>query len=276
MLEQFQTDTADYADIVLPVTTFLEHTDIYRAYGHYYVQLARPALASPGETKSNVEIFRLLAERMGFEDDCFAETEDEMIGAALSSKANELSGITVDRLEAERSIRLNVSAAGEPYRPFAEGAFRTASGKFEFSARILNYQAPAESRLGDKGLNKRFPLELVSAKNDDSMNSTFGHRESVDQQTSVCELNPQDAKIRGIQAGELVRLFNDRGECFLKACVSESVRPGVVRARSTRWNKSSPLNMGINRLTSDRVADMGGGPVFYSCLIQIESCAAGH
>ena len=274
VLEQFQTDTADYADIILPVTTFLEHTDLYLAYGHYYVQLARPALAAPGETKSNVEIFRLLAKRMGFTDECFDDSEDEMIRSVLCSKHGALAGITLERLDREHFVRLNVSEAGNDYLPFAEGGFKTPSGKFEFGADLTNYRPPKESRFGDPQLTRKFPLELVSAKNDDSMNSTFGHRDSVDRQTESCEMSAEDAASRGILPGDVVRLFNDRGECYLNAKISDSVRRGVVRARSTRWNKRSPGGLGVNRLTADRVADMGGGPVFYSCLVQVERCAA--
>ncbi len=124
VLEQFQTDTADYADIVLPVTTFLEHTDLYLAYGHYYLQMARPALPAPGETKPNVEIFRLLAKATGFPDPCFNDSEDDMIRQALGSGHPFLKGITLERLDAEHFVRLNIP---EPFVPFAEGTFGTPS-----------------------------------------------------------------------------------------------------------------------------------------------------
>ena len=272
VLEQFQTDTADYADIVLPVTTFLEHTDLYRTYGHYYLQLARPALAAPGETKSNVEIFRLLAKHMGFRDPCFDETEDQMMEQLLASGSPFLSGITLERLERERFIRLNLSAKGEPFLPFANGGFRTASGKFEFGAEHLPYTPPVESRLGDAALHERFPLELISGKNDDSMNSTFGYREEVDQQTSLLSLHPADAAKRNIADGALVRVWNERGECRLRAKVNGDVKPGVVRARSLGWAKTAEGRSGLNHLTSDRLTDIGGGPTFYSCLVEVTSC----
>ena len=269
VLEQFQTDTADYADIVLPVTTFLEHTDLYRTYGHYYVQLARPALPAPGETKSNVEIFRLLAKRMGFTDACFDDTEDQMMEALLSSGSPFLKGITLERLERERSIRLNLSPTGAPFLPFATGGFRTPSGKFEFGASALNYMPPVESRYGDAALHQKFPLELISGKNDDSMNSTFGYRAEVDQQTSLLSIHPDDAAHRNITDGVWVRVWNERGECRLQAKVNGDVKPGVVRARSLGWAKTSPANSSINHLTSDRLTDIGGGPTFYSCLVDV-------
>lgn len=269
VLEQFQTDTADYADIVLPVTTFLEHTDIYRAYGHHYLQFARPALAAPGETKSNVEIFRLLAKRMGLADPCFDDTEDQMIEALLCSGSPFLEGITLERLERERSIRLNISPAGQPFLPFAQGGFRTPSGKFEFGAETLAYTPPVESRLGDAPLHRKFPLELISGKNDDSMNSTFGYRDEVDQQTSLLSIHPDDAARRGIADGAPIRVWNERGECQLRAKVNGDVQPGVVRARSLGWAKTAPDRRSLNYLTSDTLTDMGGGPTFYSCLVEV-------
>lgn len=272
VLEQFQNDTADYADILLPVTTFLEHTDLYFAYGHYHLQLARPALPAPGETKSNVEIFRLLAERMGFDEPCFRDSEDDMIRTLLASEHPFLSGITIERLDREHSVRLNVAREGEPFLPFANGGFGTRSGKCEFSAEALEYVPPVESRLGSAELRVRFPLEMISSKNDDSMNSTFGNRAGVDQQTSILAMHEVDAAPRGIESGDRVRAFNNRGSCFLTAEVNGGVRQGVVRAPSVRWNKLASNGHGANVLTSDRLTDIGGGPVFYSCLVEVEKC----
>jgi len=273
VLEQFQTDTADYADFVLPATTFLEHTDLYLAYGHYYLQLALPALPPAGEAKSNVEVFRALAKRLGFEESCFDDTEDDMIRALLETGSPFLRGITVERLKAERSIRLNISPAGEPFLPFASGGFRTPSGRFCFGASELDYVPAVESRLGDPALARRYPLELISGKNDDSMNSTFGHRDSVDCQTAMLFIHPTDAQSRGIRNGMLVKAMNGRGECWFEARVSEDVPKGVVRVPSVRWNKRSPAGLGLNQLTSDRLTDFGGGPTFYSCLVEVAAAA---
>jgi len=269
VLEQFLTDTARHADIVLPVTTFLEHTDLYLAYGHYYLQLARPALAAPANVKSNVEIFRLLAGRMGFTESCFAESEEDMIRAALASGSPRFEGITIERLLQEQSIRLNVAPAGEPFLPFVNGGFRTPSGRFEFGAESLGYQPPEESRFGKRAIVSRYPLELVSAKNDDSMNSTFGHRRDVDEQTGRLSIHPDDASRRGIVQGMLVRVANDRGSCFLVASVNNDVAPGVLSARSVRWNMYAPEQRGVNQLSSERLTDIGGGPTFYSCLVEV-------
>jgi anaerobic selenocysteine-containing dehydrogenase len=267
VLEQFQTDTADYADILLPSTTFLEHTDIYLAYGHYHLQLARPAVPAPGETKSNVDVFRALAERMGFEDRCFSDSEDDMIRALLRSGHPFLDGITLERLDREHSVRLNVPT---PFLPFAEGNFGTPSGKCELD--VPDYVPPVESRFGDVSLRAKFPLEFVSSKNDDSMNSTFGNRDSVDKQTSVLHIATEDAAPRGINTGDLVRAFNERGSLLLTAKVDGIVGRGVVRAPAVRWAKRSQDRRSANALTSERLTDIGGGPSFYSCLVEVEKC----
>ena len=272
VLEQFQTDTADHADILLPSTTFLEHADLYLAYGHYYLQLARPVLAAPGETKSNVEVFRLLAERMGFDDACFRDSEDDMIRTLLDSGHPFLQGITLERLDRELSVRLNVAPGAEPFLPFAQGGFGTKSGRCEFGAEMLDYQPPVESRLGASELRARFPLELISSKSHDSMNSTFGNESSAQSGTSTLFLHTEDALPRGIGNGDLVRVFNDRGSCTLVAGVDGIVRQGVVLAPSVRWSKLAPDHRGINALTSERLTDLGGGPTFYSCLVDVEKC----
>jgi anaerobic selenocysteine-containing dehydrogenase len=272
VLEQFQTDTADYADILLPVTTFLEHTDLYLAYGHYYLQLARPALPAPGEARSNVDIFRHLAQRMGFEDACFHDSEDDMIRTLLASGHPFLEGITLERLEKERFVRLNVSPEGTPFQPFVNGGFGTPSGKCELGGAALEYQPPIESRLGAQEIRSRYPLEMISSKNDDSMNSTFGNRPDTDEQTSVLWLHSSDAQARGISNGDRVRIFNDRGSLTLRAEVDGMVGAGVVRVPAVRWAKKSPDGRSVNALTSERLTDMGGGPTFYSCLVQVERC----
>ena len=153
VLEQFQTDTADYADILLPATTFLEHTDLYFAYGHYYLQLARPALPAPGEAKSNVEIFRALAPRMGFDDPCFRDSEDDMIRTLLDSPHPFVQGITLEQLDREK-FRPAARFAETPFLPFADGGFGTPDGKCHFDAETLDYMPPVESRHGDTALRR--------------------------------------------------------------------------------------------------------------------------
>ncbi|HYZ84505.1 MAG TPA: molybdopterin-dependent oxidoreductase [Bryobacteraceae bacterium] len=272
VLEQMPTDTADFADVVLPVTTFLEHTDLYLAYGHLYLQLARPALPPAGECKSNFEIFKLLAQRMGFDDACFRDSEDECIRTLLNSGHKFLEGITLERLEQERSVRLNVSAPGTPWLPFAHGEFPTPSGKVDLGAENFEYTPPVESRFGDRELQARYPLEMVASKSHNSMNSTFGFRSDTDAETAIVHLHSADAAKRAIADGELVRVFNDRGSLRLKAKVDGLVKEGVVLAPSVRWPKNSPDRGNTNVLTSERLTDFGGGPTFFSCLVQVEKC----
>jgi anaerobic selenocysteine-containing dehydrogenase len=267
VLEQFQNDTADFADILLPATTFLEHTDLYYAYGHHYLQLARAALPAPGEARSNVEVFRALAGRMGFDDACFGDSEDDMIRTLLDSPHPFVRGITLEELDREHSVRLRLP---EPFLPFAAGGFGTADGKCHFHAETLDYTPPVESRHGDKQLLAQYPLELISPKNDDSMNSTFGDRDAVDGQTSWLHMAAGDAARRGIASADQVRVWNDRGSCFLTARVDDSVRAGVVCAPAVRWGKRAPGRRNVNALTSERLTDAGGGATFYSCLVDVE------
>ncbi len=270
VVEQFQTDTADYADLVLPTTTFLEHTDIYGAYGHHYVQLARPALPPPGEARSNVNIFRELAHRMGFAEAAFTESEDDMIRGILSSGHQHMEGITLERLDQERSIRLNL---GEGlFQPFKDGGYGHADGRADLSPAGLDYTPPIESRHGDAGLRSRYPLEFLSPKNHDSMNSTFGNRTDVDQQTAVLYVSSADADTRGIATGDTVRVFNSRASLVLRAAVDGVVGPGTVSSPSVRWPKRQPGGLNINALVSERLTDIGAGATFYSCLVQVEKC----
>jgi anaerobic selenocysteine-containing dehydrogenase len=268
VLEQTQTDTADYADILLPATTFLEHTDLYYAYGHHYLQLARPALPAPGEAKSNVQVFRELALRMGFQEPCFRDSEDDMIRTLLDSDHPFVKGITIEELDRDRSVRLKVANNGDAFLPFAEGGFATPSSRCEL--RVPDYTPPVESRNGSESLLAKYPLELISPKNDDSMNSTFGNRPDTDRQTASLAINTSDAIERGIVNGDAVRVFNDRGACLLIAKVNGEVSRGVVSAPSVRQAKRAAGGRNVNALVSERLTDLGNGPTFYSCLVQVE------
>jgi anaerobic selenocysteine-containing dehydrogenase len=266
VLEHFQTDTADFADILLPATTFLEHTDLYYAYGHYYVQLAQPALPAPGEALPNTEVFRRLAAAMGLAEPCLRDSDDDMVRTLLDTSHPFFKGITPETLGEKHFQRLNIP---DPFLPFAEGGFGTPSGKCEFHAETLDFTPPIESRSGDQDLLARYPLELISPKNDDSMNSTFGYRPATDLQTGTITIHPDDAASRGIRSGDQVHVANDRGECLLTAKVATTIAPGVVCAPSVRWPKLAPGGASVNMLTSQRLTDKGGGPVFYSCLVEV-------
>jgi anaerobic selenocysteine-containing dehydrogenase len=296
--EQFLTDTTDYADIVLPATTFFEHRDLQKSYGHYYLQISDQAIEPLGECRSNVELFRLLAERMGFDEPCFRESVDEMIDAALDTDNKWLKGIDRERLEAEKYIRLNfaenavdsLSRAGDqrpastqdeqpiPFLPFATGKFGTASGKAELYSEALKAQGldpvasfapPVESRHTEEA--KAFPLELLARKADNFLNTTFCNLPSTQEmeQAGVLEINNADARARGITDGDSVRMFNARGDIRLRARVNGAVQPGVVSAR-LNWAKLHVDFHNINVLTSEKLADMGNAPTFYSVLVEVE------
>ncbi|MFN7918690.1 MAG: molybdopterin dinucleotide binding domain-containing protein [Bryobacteraceae bacterium] len=158
----------------------------------------------------------------------------------------------------------------DAFLPHAEGGFQTQSGKCEFP--LDEYAPPIESRRGDEALLRKYPLECISPKNDDSMNSTFGNRTDRDRETAQLFLHRDDAAARGISSGDMVRMFNDRGSLRLTAHVDGLVRQGVVSAPSSRWSKLSPDKRNVNALVPDRLTDAGGGPVFYSCLVQVEKC----
>lgn len=256
-LDHFLTDTAAFSDYVLPATTFLEHTDIYFAYGHYHLQLARPAVAPPGEAKPNTEIFRLLAARMGLTDPCFEDTDDDLLRQALDTRSPYLEGITLERLEREHSIRLNV-----PITPLAG---RTPN----FDGEPLAYTPPDESRLGSEA-NPAYPLELVSSKAHNALNSSFSHRPDVDEETAVLEIHPDDAQPRSIHDGDSVEVFNHRGRIRLTARVGPYVRPGVVRAPAVR--ALGPGQANVNLLISERLTDIGAGATFYNCLVEVRAC----
>jgi anaerobic selenocysteine-containing dehydrogenase len=284
--EQFFTDTTDYADIVLPATTFFEHKDLQTAYGHYYLQVSDQAIEPLGECRANVDVFRALAGRMGFKDPCFGESVDEMIDGALASSDPWLEGINRQRLERERQVRLNLSGQGsaasgqsEPFLPFAHGDFRTSSGKAELYSEAIKAQGldpvaeftpPAESRHGGQGA--AFPLELLARKADNFLNSTFSNLPSIREmeETNLLEIHSADARTRGIADGETVRVYNHRGEIFLQARVDGAVQPGVVSAR-LNWAKLGPGFRNINVLTSEKLSDLGNSATFYSVLVEVES-----
>jgi anaerobic selenocysteine-containing dehydrogenase len=290
--EQFFTDTTDYADIVLPATTFFEHKDLQAAYGHYYLQVSEQSIEPLGECRPNLEVFRELAKRMGFKDACFGESIDEMIEGALASENPWLKGITRERLERERQVRLNFSAQrsvasgqsktthdeGSPFLPFANGNFRTPSGKAELYSDamkalgldpVAEFTPPAESRHGKQAA--ALPLELLARKADNFLNSTFSNLPSVQEteETNLLEMHSADARARGITDGVTVRVFNRRGEIFLKARVDGAVQPGVVSAK-LNWAKLGPGFRNINVLTSEKLSDLGNSATFYSVLVEVE------
>jgi len=278
--EQFLTDTTDYADMVLPATTFLEHKDLVTSYGHLSIQLSDQALEPQGESCSNAELFRRLAARMGFDDACLGASDDELIDDALSSGDRFLQGISRPALEGAHWMELQVPRDNPEfpgvYLPFANG-FATPSGKAELYSEklaragepVAAWVAASESRHGE--LAAKYPLELLGRKHDHFLNSTFANQECQPrlERRFELQLNAVDAAARGIVEGDELRVYNGRGELRLRARVDDSVPLGVVAAYLD-WARSSPGGNNINALTSDRLSDMGGGATFYSVLVEVE------
>ena len=287
--EQFFTDTTDYADLVLPATTFFEHSDLQGAYGHYYLQMSQQAIAPLGECRSNVETFRALAQRMGFGDECFLEPIEQMMDLALASPNPWLKGIDRERLRREGHVRLNFhgdeaarsSPAQNAFLPFANGNFPTPSGKAELYSEslkalgldpVVQFTPAAESRHSG---SKAFPLELLARKADNFLNSSFSNLPVVQrmEQMGLLEMNAADARSRGIADGDTVRVFNQRGEMRLTAKVNGAVQPGVVSARLF-WAKLAAGQRNVNVLTSEKLTDLGNSATFYSVLVEVERSKA--
>jgi anaerobic selenocysteine-containing dehydrogenase len=277
VLEHFQTDTADWADIVLPATTQLEHWDIHYSYGHHYVTLNRPSIEPIGDAKPNSEIFRLLAARMGLNDPMFRDDDLTLIRQSLDSAGPKLNGVTLDELLERGWMRLNVP---RPYLPFAKGEFPTPSGKCEFySARMAEmdldplptYTPPYESPERAPGLAARYPLTLISSPAHQFLNTTFVNLDTLRRSAREPELliHPDDAAPRSIVPGMRVVIANDRGEFMAVARVEDNVRTGTVWAPSIWWGKYAVDGKNANDTTSQLETDLGHGPVFYDNLVEV-------
>jgi anaerobic selenocysteine-containing dehydrogenase len=267
VLEHFKTDTADWADYILPATTQLEHWDVHAAYGHTDVLLNRPAIAPVGEARPNTQIFRDLARRIGYADACFADDDQALCRQAYG-----------DRVDFEALLERGFATLQIPDAPFAQGGFPTASGKCEFFSERLaregldglpdhvpNYEVP--------GSSARYPLAMISPPARNFLNSSFVNVRSLRdiEGEPLLEMHAGDAAARGIVSGAVVRVFNDRGEYLCKAQVSPRARPGVVNGLGVWWRKLGLAGTNVNELTSQNLTDMGRGPVFYDCLVEVRA-----
>ena len=279
VLEQFQTDSADYADILLPATTQLEHVDAHLAYGHLYMMANNAAIAPMGEAKPNSEIFRLLAARMGFTDPCFIESDDELAAQAFDKTHTRAIHFDWESLKQKGWQKLNM-----PDAPFAAGGFPTPSGKCEFYSATMArdgldplpaYIAPYESVASNPALAKRYPLAMISPPARNFLNSTFVNVQSLraTEGEPHLDIHPNDAAPRGIVHGDMARIFNDRGSFVAKARVTEKARPGLVVGLSIWWKKLSRDGKNANEVTSQRLTDMGRAPTFYDTLVQVEKAS---
>jgi anaerobic selenocysteine-containing dehydrogenase len=278
VLEQFPTDTTKWADYVLPATTQFEHWDVHLAYGHHYINLNRPAIAPLGDALPNSEIFRRLAKAMGLTDPALADDDLTMIRQALAGAGPKLQGITLETLLERGSMRINVPT---PYLPFAEGGFRTPSGKCEFRSERLakmgldplpTFTAPYEHPENVPDLAARYPLTLITSPAHQFLNSTFVNVDSLRRQAREpeCLLHPDDAAPRGIENGARVLVRNDRGGFLATARVAAEIRPGVAWAPSLWWGRYAIDGRTVNETTSQLETDMGRGPVFYDNLVEVE------
>ncbi|OLD84708.1 MAG: molybdopterin oxidoreductase [Ktedonobacter sp. 13_1_20CM_4_53_7] len=282
--ELFETDTARYADILLPATSQLEHVDLHKPYGHLSLQYNMPAIAPLGEAKSNWDVMRALAASMGFDDAWLKEDANEVIRSVLEATAQSnplLAGITLERLQVEGSIPLTIPA--EQQVPFANGIFHTPSGKVEFYSEqaaakgydpVPCWEPEVESGVEESAqhlADSRLPLLCPAAHH--FVSSTFGNQERMiaREGAPMLRIHPQDAESRGIHHGQLVRVSNERGECYLVADVTGDVRPGVLATTTVWWPKFSPDKRNVNWTTSDGLADFNGGSTFYTNMVAVEA-----
>jgi anaerobic selenocysteine-containing dehydrogenase len=273
----FRTDTADYADILLPATTQLEHIDVHNSYGHLYAQATSRAIEPLGEALPNTEVFRRLAARMGFAEPCFADDDEALCRSAFRFDDARMQGIDWDTLRTQGFARLNLP---RPYAPFAQGNFPTASGKCEFWSEALRaqgedplpaYVPPRESAASNPTLAQRYPLAFISPPARNFLNSSFANLPAfvAEEKTPHLDIHPHDAAPRGIDHGTVVRIFNDRGGFSATARVTARARPGVVVAPSVWWRKLAPGGENANAVTSQVLTDLGRAATFYDCLVEV-------
>ena len=296
--EQFMTDTARFADLVLPATTQLEQLDIMFSWGHFYLSLNQPAIEPLGEAVPNTELFRRLAKAMGFDDPQFTRTDEEMVAGALDWSSPALSGITLDELKANGFARLRLQDP-DTYAPHAQGNFLTPSGKCEFVASMAangsfvlplfrqgsndhqsgkpfdpvpDYIPPHESPATNPDLAAKYPLNLISPKSHAFLNSQYGNLERQMRRagTQHILLHPDDAAARNLDSGQKVKVYNDRGAFTASVDVSTTVRAGVAVAPLGYWAQTSG-GFGVNAVNSDRTGDLGENPTFSDTLVQVEA-----
>ncbi|HZU02521.1 MAG TPA: molybdopterin oxidoreductase family protein [Ktedonobacteraceae bacterium] len=295
--EHFLTDTADFADIVLPATTQLEQFDIMFSWGHLYLTLNQPAIAPLGEAVPNTELFRRLATAMGFEDECFKRSDEQTALEALDWTSPALQGIDMDLLKREGYARLKLGTP-DTYAPHAEGNFPTPSGKCEFVASMAaggnfvlplfrqgsnefqpgepvdplpNYIPPRESPQTNPAKAQHYPLSLLSPKSHAFLNSGYGNLSAQQRVAGEQHLliHPEDARKRGITDGQLVRIFNDRGSFQAKASVNDAVMQGVAVAPLGYWRKFSRSTSTVNVVNASTFADLGNAPTFSDTLVEV-------
>jgi anaerobic selenocysteine-containing dehydrogenase len=268
VLEQFMTDTADHADIVLPATTQLEHLDVHTSYGHTYVLMNQPSVAPLGQARPNTQIFRELAAAMGFQDPCFRDDDETLARTAFTPD------IDFETLRRDGWVKLPL-----PEAPFAEGGFLTPSGRCRIDAPGLgvpDFVPNHESVLSTPELARRYPLAMISPPARNFLNSSFVNVKSLRdiEGEPLVEIHEADALPRGIADGARVRLFNDRGSYVCTARLSTRARPGVVNALGIWWRKLGIAGTNVNEVTHQQLTDIGRAPSFYDCLVDVAPIAS--
>jgi anaerobic selenocysteine-containing dehydrogenase len=269
--EIFRTDTADFADILLPATTQLEQIDVHTSYGHLYTLANNKAIEPLGEALPNTEVFRRLAARMGFSEPCFGDSDEDVARMAFRRDDPRVQDITWDTLSAAGWQRLAVPAQ---YAPFAQGGFPTPSGKCQLATDALgapDFIPPRESPASSRDLAKRFPLAFISPPARNFLNTSFANLPQFVEEEGKpwLDIHAADARPRGITDGDRVRIFNDRGAFTATARVGDRARQGVVVAPSVWWQKLSPDGRNANAVTSQALTDLGRGATFYDCLVEV-------
>ncbi|WP_034521857.1 molybdopterin-containing oxidoreductase family protein [Actinomadura rifamycini] len=267
VLEQFPTDTVDYADIVLPATAQHEHMDLHEGYGHLYLTWNEPAVAPPGECLPTTETFRRLARRMGLTEPSLYDSDESLAEQLVASGHPWMAGVTLDRLRKEGFVRMSVP---DPFLPYAEG-FPTPSGRLEFP-RDAAYVPPAE--VADPDRAARYPLALISAASHEFLNTQFANNPELRRRSGglAVRLHPDDAAARGLADGQPVRVANDRGGFDAVLRVTDQVRPGVAATSKGHWAKFSG-GSNANAVVAERDTDLGAGPVFHDTRVEITARA---
>lgn len=265
VLEHFQTDTADYADYLLPATTFVEHPDIYAAYGHYFLQWAEPIVPARGECRPNSWIFQQLAARLGLHDEILSMSTQQLAAELLDSPHPHVQGLTFERLQAERSLRLNLP---DNFRPYANGS--------NFPDKKIRFSPAPQQLVFEEQPTADFPLRLVSPPGSFFLNTSMGNIKSLIKaaggEPSVV-IHPTDAQQNSISDGQHVRLTSPTGSIIRKARVSLDAKQGVVVALGQWWPKLAPDKKGLNDLTTERLTDLGGGSTFGNVVVRVEAVA---
>ncbi|MBN9204671.1 molybdopterin-containing oxidoreductase family protein [Methylibium petroleiphilum] len=265
VLEHFLTDTADHADFVLPATTQLEHLDVHRSYGHTSVLINEAAIAPLGEALPNTEIFRRLAARMGYDEPCFGDSDEAIARQAFGHH------VRFDELREHGWVQLPL-----PEAPFADGGFPTPSGRCRIDAPgwgVPDHVPNHESAQSTPALAAAYPLAMISPPARNFLNSSFVNVKSLRdiEGEPVLEIHPGDAAPRGIHDGALVRVFNERGQYWCKAVLSERARPGVVNGLGIWWRKLGVRGSNVNEVTHQKLTDLGRAPSFYDCLVEVSA-----